>query len=257
MLAWYVLVVVSELTLQLFEEVVASRNPSSVPHPIRDELLPHLRQARTLEEAELAIHDTARIMAWLGDALIADPDGERLVHKALERAVPHMLTMQDDLERLVDAATGAVAARKTIVAHETLRRLFAIVAQAGEHRPVAVTHTELPSAAMPTVKYMSDVVLRLALLVGAIEYLASQRSPLVVELAHKAFETSQTFRGAMRAVGIELTPWADAPPATRTKRILEAAKSFWSSLNTDQRRAVDEAWDERVELLPRWPLPSS
>jgi hypothetical protein len=73
----------------------------------------------------------------------------------------------------------------------------------------------------------------------------------------KAFETSQTHRRATREIGIDLTPWIDAPAATRAKRIMEAAKGFWGSLDDEQRRAVDEAWGERVEFPPRWPQLSS
>lgn len=245
----------SELTLQLVEDVVASRIPASVPHPIRDELLPRLVQARTLDEAERAIRDAAKVLGWLGDALVAEPHGQELARKALERTVPRMLAMQDGLEQAVEAAADAIAARKTIVAHETLRRFLTIsLHEANSGSP---SHSELPSPAVPTVKYLSEVALRLALLVAAIEHLAPQRAPVVTALAQKAFETSQTFRRATRELGIDLTPWADAPAATRTKRILEAAKVFWSSLDTEQRRAIDEAWGERVELPPRWPLPSS
>jgi hypothetical protein len=247
---------VDELTLHLVEEVVTSQLPPSVPHPIRDELLPRLGQARTLEDAELAIHDAARVLGWLGDALVGEPDGQQLARKVLERTVPLMLLTQDSIEQVVDAAAGAITARKTIVAHETLRRFLMIGLRAAKPGP-PLPRAELPPAALPTMKYMSEVALRLALLVVAIEHLAPQRVPLLSALAQRAFETSQTFRRATREMGIDLTPWADAPAATRAKRILEAAKVFWNSLNTEQRRAVDEAWGERVELLPRWPLPSS
>jgi hypothetical protein len=91
----------------------------------------------------------------------------------------------------------------------------------------------------------------------AIEHLVARDSALVVPLADKAFETSQTLRRAMRDVGIDLTPWIDAPTAVRARRIIEAAKGFWSSLSDEQRRVVDEAWGERVEFPPRWPQPAS
>lgn len=250
------MIAVDELTLQLVEEVVTSQLSPSVPHPIRDELLPRLGQARTLGEAELAIHDAAKVLGWLGDALVAEPDGQQLARKALERIVPRMLPMQDSLEQVVEAAADTIAARKTIVAHETLRRFLTLSLREAKHGPPP-PHAELPVAAVPTVKYMSEVALRLALLVAAIEHLASQRAPLLAALAQRAFETSQTFRRATREIGIDLTPWADAPAATRAKRILEAAKVFWNSMNTEQRHAIGEAWGERVELQPRWALPSS
>ena len=225
-------------------------------HPIRDELLPRLEQARTLDEAELAIHDAAKVLGWLGDALVAEPDGQQLARAALERTVPRMLAMQDSLEQVVEAAADVVSARKTVVAHETLRRFFAISFHEAERRPPS-PRAELPPTLVPTVKYVSEVALRLALLVAVIEYLAPRGAPFLGALAQRAFETSQTFRRATREMGIDLTPWADAPAATRAKRILEAAKIFWSSLNPEQRRAVDEAWGERAELPPRWALPSS
>jgi hypothetical protein len=56
----------------------------------------------------------------------------------------------------------------------------------------------------------------------------------------------------MREVGFDLTPWTDAPAAIRARRILEVANGFWGSLDNEQRRAIDEAWGERVELPPRW-----
>jgi hypothetical protein len=61
----------------------------------------------------------------------------------------------------------------------------------------------------------------------------------------------------MRELGFDLTPWTDAPPAIRARRILEAASGFWSSLDNEQRSAIDEAWGERVELPLRWPQPPS
>jgi hypothetical protein len=174
------------------------------------------------------------------------------VHDALARAVPQMLAIQDALERALEVAAGAVTARKFIVAHETLRRFLAVCLQA----PRGDGRVEIPTAVMPSVDYMRGVALRLALLVVALEHLVARGSALVVPLADKAFETSQTFRRASREIGIDLTPWTDAPAATRTRRIVEAAKGFWSSLDDEQRRAVEEAWGERVELAPRWPPPS-
>jgi hypothetical protein len=243
-----------EPTLRLVEEAVASRAPASGSHPISDELLPRLDTARTLEEAEQVIHDAGRALAWLGHALVADPEREQLLHDALARAIPQMLAIQEGLERALVAAVDKVAARKAIVAHETLRRFLAVCMQAprddgGEH--------EIPIAARPPIEYMREVAVRLALLVMAIEHCCGRGSALVAPLAGKAFETSQTLRRTMQGIGVDLTPWADAPTATRAKRIMEAANGFWSSLNDDQRRAVGEAWDERVELPPRWPpLPS-
>ena len=253
-LAWYDHPV-DELTLRLVEDVVSSWLRPSVPHPIRDELLPRLEQARTLEEAELAIRDAADVLGWLGDVLVAAPDGQPLARKAIERAVPRMLAMQDRLEQLVAAAVDTVTARKAIVAHETLRRFLTIGLL--DMKLGATSSVASPAAVVPTATYLSEIALRLVLLVAAIEHLASRRAPLLDALAQRAFETSQTFRRAAREIGIDLTPWADAPAATRAKRILDAAKGFWSSLNAEQRRAVDEAWGERVELSPRWPLPSS
>jgi len=93
--------------------------------------------------------------------------------------------------------------------------------------------------------------------VVVIEHLVARDHSLVAPLADKAFETSQTLRRAAQGLGIDLTPWADAPAATRLKRIMEAARGFWGALDDDQRRTVGEAWGERVELPPQWPLPSS
>jgi hypothetical protein len=245
---------VDEPTLQLVEDAVASRTPASVPHPIRNELFPRLDKVQTIEDVELVIHDAGLALAWLGNALVADVNSEQLVRDALARAVPQMLAIQDALERALDVAAGAVTARKFIVAHETMRRFFAVCLQAppgdGGGR------VEIPTAAMPSIDYMRGVALRLALLVVALEHMVVRGSALVAPLADKAFETSQTFRRAMREIGIDLTPWTDAPAAIRARRIVEAAKGFWSSLNEEQRRAVDEAWGERVELAPRWPPPS-
>jgi hypothetical protein len=243
---------VDEPTLQLVEDAVASRAPASLPHPIRNELFPRLDKARTIEDAEQVIHDAGLALAWLGNALVADAGNEQLVHDALARAVPQMLAIQDALERALEVAAGAVTARKFIVAHETLRRFLAVCRKA----PRGDGRVEIPTAVMPSVDYMRGVALRLALLVVALEHLAARGSALVAPLADKAFETSQTFRRASREIGIDLTPWTDAPAATRTRRIVEAAKGFWSSLDDEQRRAVEEAWGERVELAPRWPPPS-
>jgi hypothetical protein len=242
-------------TLQLVEDAVALRAPAAVSHPIRDLLLPQLDQAGTLDEAEQVIHDAGQSLAWLGDALIAVPERELRLRDAMTRSVSQMLTIQDDLERVLGAAIGEVAARKAIVAHETLRRFFAVCVQ--PPRDAGREHRESSSAEKPPIEYMRRIAMRLALLVVAIEHLARRESALLVPLADKAFETSQTFRRAMQDLGVDLTPWTDAPPATRTKRIMEAANGFWSALDDDQRRAVDEAWGERVELLPTWPPPPS
>jgi hypothetical protein len=244
-----------ETTLRLVEEAVASRAPASVSHPIRDELLPRLGMARTLGEAEQVIHDAGRALPWLGDALVSGPESEQALRDALARVVSRMLAIQDGLERALGAVVGAVAARKAIVAHETLRRFLAVCVQVP--RGEAREHREIPSAARPSIEYMRRVAARLALLVVALEHLVGRGSALVAPLADKAFETSQTFRRAMQDLGVDLTPWTDAPPATRVKRIMEAANGFWSSLDDDQRRAVGEAWDERVELPSRWPPPPS
>jgi hypothetical protein len=247
--------VVDERTLQLVEDAVASRAPASVRHPIRDELFPQLDEAQTVEEAEKAIHDAARALSWLGDALVADAPGEPQVGDALACTVPQMLAIQDELERKIGTAVGEVTARKAIVAQETLRRFFVAGVQAPRREssdPVAI-----PIDAKPSIDYMRDVALRLALLIIAVEHMVARGSVLVASLADKAFETSQTLRRATRAVGSDLTPWIDAPAATRARRIVEAAKGFWNSLTDEQRRAVDEAWGERVELSPRWPQPSS
>lgn len=249
------LLVVGELTLQLVEDAIASRTSVSALDPIRDELFPLLEHARTIEDAETAIHGAVTSLAWLGDALVPDQvdgqvDGES-GRDALARALPRMLAIQDELERVIEAASGAIAARKVLLAQETLRRFFAVCAQASRN------HTALSLAAMSSRDYVRGVALRLAVLIVAVEYLAAAGSVLAAPLADKAFETSQTLRRAMREVGFDLTPWTDAPAATRARRILEAANGFWSSLDDEQRRAVDEAWGERVELPPRWPqLPS-
>lgn len=244
-----------ESTLYFVEEAVGSRALASVSHPIRSELFPRLDQAGTIDEAEKVIHDAGQSLAWLGDALVAEPEREPLLRDALARAVPQMLAIQDDLERVLGIAVGTVAARKAIVAHETLRRFFAVCVQAP--RREGYEHLEISSAARPPIEYMRGVALRLALLVVALEHLVGRGSTLLAPLADKAFDTSQTLRRATQDLGIDLTPWLDAPPATRVKHIIEAANGFWGSLDDDQRRAVGEAWGERVELPPRWQPPSS
>lgn len=246
---------VDQPTLRLVEEVTASRAPASVSHPIRDELFPKLDGALTINEVDKVIHDAGKALSWLGQAFYADRDGEQLIRDAAARVTPKMLDVQDELEQALGAAAGAIAARKAVVAHETLRRFFTVCLHAP--RTAAVDRVEIPAAVVPPIEYMREVALRLALLVIAIEHFAANRNALLAPLADKAFETSQTFRRAAREIGIDLTPWLDAPAATRTKRIMEAAKSFWGSLNDEQRRAVDEAWGERVEFPPRWPVPSS
>src|SRR5262249_30627216 len=115
-----------EPTLRLVEAAVASQAPASAPHPIRDQLFPQLDRARTLEDAEKAIHGAGQELAWLGAALVADPQGEQLLREAVASVVPQMLTVQDELEQTLRAAVGSVAARKAIVAQETLRRFLAI-----------------------------------------------------------------------------------------------------------------------------------
>jgi hypothetical protein len=156
---------------------------------------------------------------------------------------------------MLGAAIGSVAARKALVAHETLRRFLAVCALAprGEGRE----HREISSAAKPPIEYVRGVAVRLALLVVALEHLVARESALLAPLADKAFETSQTLRRATQDLGVDLTPWIDAPPATRAKRIMEAAHGFWSSLDDDQQHAVGEAWGERVELPPQWQPPRS
>lgn len=245
------LLVVGELTLQLVEGAIAVRPPVSALDPIRGELFPLLERAQTMEDAEEAIHGAMTSLAWLGDALVAgqvDGEGRR---DALARALPRMLAIQDELERVIEAASGPIAARKVLVAQETLRRFFAVCGQA----PRAGATGSL--ATVSSRDYVRGVALRLAVLIVAVEYLAAAGSALVAPLADKAFETSQTLRRAMREVGFDLTPWIDAPAAIRARRILEAANGFWSSLDDEQRRAVDEAWGERVELPPRWHGPPS
>ena len=96
-------------------------------------------------------------------------------------------------------------------------------------------------AAKPPLEYMREVAVRLALLVLALEHLL-EHGTLLAPLADKAFETSQMLRRAAQGIGFDLTPWLDAPPAMRQKRIMEAASGFWGVLDDDQRRAVDEAW---------------
>jgi len=242
---------VGKLTLQLVEDAIVSRTPASALDPIRNELFPRLEHARTIEDAEEAIHGAATSLTWLGDVLVPDQlDGESR-HDALVQALPRMLAIQDELERVIEAASGAIAARKVLVAQETLRRFLAVCARAPRDL------TALPFTTMSSRDYVRGVALRLAVLIVAVEYLAAGGSVLVAPLADKAFETSQTLRRAMREVGFDLTPWTDAPAAIRARRILEAASGFWSSLDNEQRRAVDEAWGERVELPSRWPqLPS-
>jgi hypothetical protein len=244
-----------EPTLHLVEEAFASRAPASVSHPIRNELFPRLDQARTLDEAEQVIHDAGQALGWLGDALVMNPESEPLLRDTMARAVAQMLTIQDGLERVLGATIGSVAARKALVAHETLRRFLAVCVLAP--RSEGSRHRELPSAAQPPLEYMRGVAVRLALLVVALEHLAQRGSALLAPLADKAFETSQTLRRSTQDLGVDLTPWIDAPPATRAKRIMEAAHGFWSSLDDDQRHAVGEAWGERVELPPQWQPPRS
>jgi hypothetical protein len=246
---------VDQPTLQLVEEVTASRIPAPVSNPIRDELFPKLEKAQGIQEIERVLHDASTTLTWLGQALIADTDGEQLVRDGLARVVPKMLAVQDDLEHAVAATSSPLAARKAIAAHETLRRFFAVCIQAPRSAPAE--RVALPAAAMPPLEYMREVALRLALLVIAVEHLVVRGSALLAPLADKAFETSQTLRRATREIGIDLTPWIDAPAATRAKRIMEAAQGFWGALDDEQRRAVDEAWGERVEFPPRWPQPSS
>jgi hypothetical protein len=242
---------VHEATLQLVKEVVGSRVSST--KTIEGELFPGLDRARSLDAAEAAVHEAMRALPWVGNALVVDVAREELARRALERAVPGMLALQDDLERAVEGVADVASARKVLIAHETLRRFLS----AGlEVRPTA-RPVEVPAAVVPPLEYMRGIALRLALLVVAIEHLLTTQPGLIADLAHKAFETSQTFRRATRELGLDLTPWADAPPATRARRIIEAARGFWSSLGQEQRRAVDEAWGERVEMPPRWPLPSS
>ena len=244
-----------EPTLHLVEKAVASQAPASISHPIGDELFPRLDQARTIEEAEQVIHGASHALAWLGDALVVAPEREPRLREAMARAVPQLLALQDSLEHVLEAELGKVAARKAIVAHETLRRFLAVCVQAP--RDARGEPIEIPSAAKPPIEYMRGVAVRLALLILALEHLAGQRSALLAPLADRAFETSQTFRRATQSIGLDLTPWTDAPPATRSRRIMEAATGFWSSLDDDQRRAVGETWGERVELPPRWQPPSS
>lgn len=241
-----------EPTLHLVEEAVASRASASGSQPIGNALFPRLDQARTIEETEKVIHDAGQSLAWLGDALVADTLREPLLRDAIARAIPQMLAIQDGLERMLGAAIGKLAARKALVAHETLRRFFAVCVRAPRSEP-----RELPDAAKPSTEYMRGVAVRLALLLVAIEHLVGRGSELLATLADKAFETSQTFRRATQSIGVDLTPWTDALPATRVKRIMEAASGFWSSLDDDQRRAVGEAWGERVEMPPSWPPPPS
>lgn len=242
-----------EPTLQLVEQAVASRAPASAPHPIRAELFPRLDRASTIDEVERALHEAGRSLAWLGDALVAEPEGQALVHRALARVLPQMLSLQDALEAALEQV-GSIAARKALLAHETLRRFFAECARAV---PGAGERVEVPSAARPSIDFLRGVALRLALLVVSLEHLVARGSALVGPLADKAFETSQTFRRAMRELDVDLTPWLDAAPPIRARRIIEAARGFWDALDDEQRRAVGEAWGERVELPPRWPPPSS
>lgn len=242
-------------TLQLVEEVTASRAPVAVPNPIRDELFPKLDKALSINEIERVIHDASKPLAWLGKALVGDKDGEQLVRDVLARVLPRMLDVQDELVQAAAAVASPLEARKAVIAHETLRRFFAVCMQAP--RSPSAERVEIPAVVMPPLEYMREVALRLALLVIAVEHLVAHGSALLGAVADKAFETSQTFRRATREIGIDLTPWLDAPAATRAKRIMEAAKGFWGSLNDEQRRAVDEAWGERVEFPPRWPQPSS
>jgi hypothetical protein len=245
---------VRELTLQLVEDVVASRAPASPRPVLRDALLPRLERATTLDEVELAIHDVAKVAGRLGDTLVAAPDGPNTAPAAVERIIERMLSMQDALEQDVVVAADAMAARKALVAHETLRRLFALALR---DAPDKAARADVPAAVVPSVRYLSDVALRLALLVAAIEHGVHRRTPLIAAVAQRAFETSQTLRRAARELGLDLTPWSDAPAAIRAKRVVDAAKVFWGSLNAEQQRTVDDAWGERVELATRWPLPSS
>jgi hypothetical protein len=248
-------------TLHLVEQAVASQAPASGSHPIGDALLPRLDRARTLEEVEQVIHGAGHALAWLGDALVAGPEHEPHLRDSMARAVPQLLALQDGLERLLEAEIGKVAARKAIVAHEILRRFLSVCAQAPRSGDGDLSNLSDPSArsgvAQPSLESMRWIAVRLALLVLALEHLRGQGSALLAPLADRAFDTSQTFRRAAQSIGLDLTPWLDAPPATRWKRIMEAASGFWGALDDDQRRAVGEAWDERVELPPRWQPPSS
>jgi hypothetical protein len=236
-------------TLHLVEQAVARQAPAAGAHPIGDALFPRLDYASSLDEVEQAIHGAGHALVWLGDMLVTDPEREPHPRDALARAASQLLALQDGLERLLEAEVGKVAARRAIVAHETFRRFLAVCAQA----PHASSGDPLDrsGAAKPPLEYMREVAVRLALLVLAIEHLLGHGSAFLAPLADKAFETSQTFRRAAQGIGLDLTPWLDAPPAKRWKRIMEAASGFWGALDDDQRRAVDEAWSERVELPPQ------
>lgn len=235
-------------TLRWIEEAVASQALAAGAHSIGDELFPRLDHARSLEELEQTIHRVGQDLAWLGDALVVGPERAPSERDAMARAAPGLLALQDRFERLLEAEIGKVGARKALVVHETLRRFQAACAQPprGDSEQVG-----LSGAARPSLDYIRGIAVRLALLVLALEHLAERHSPLLAPLADRAFETSQTLRRAAQALGLDLTPWLDAPPATRWRHITEAARGFWGALDEDQRRGVGEAWSERVDL----PLP--
>ncbi len=244
----------AEPLLQLLDAVreTTSRAPAS-PDPIRDTFLPSIRKATSLDDSEALLHAATTNLQWLSSKLAQDLSVSRSgLREHFDRTASLLLDYQDQLRDSVAKEAGEAPAQQTLLAQETFRRF--LVEGRPQHAPVpGDAKTSMSGVAQPTLEYLLAVALRLALLVLAIEHLASQkrRELLLRGLANKAFETSQTLRGLVQELNFDLTPWLDVP-ATRARRIAESASSFWNSFTPEDQKAVAEAWAEPVDLSAKW-----
>lgn len=245
--------ILAEPVLQLLDAVreTATASTKVLPDPVRDPFLPAIRKAGSVAEFEEALHATTDYFKWLWSELAKEIGPSRSdLQDRVDRTTALLLDSQDGLRDSVAAKTDDVAAEQALVAQETFRRFLRegmiVVATTPQQRTPPSLRTE------PAFDFVVSVVLRLALLLLAIEQLTSEkpeRGLILRDVAAKAFETSQLLRGQLT---IDLTPWVDVPEL-RALRIAESASSFWGGLSADDRKAVSEAWAERVDLTPRWP----
>ncbi len=242
----------AEPLLQLLDAVRETAAVPAVPDPIRDEFLPAMVGARSVADSEKVLHAATVQLEWLSKELGKSLKiRESNLRQHLRHTADRLLHQQDQLRLAIAAAIGEPPAQEALLAQETFRR-FLVETQRQLPFMAGEQNQDIPDPAKPTFGYLLSVVLRLVLLVLAVEHLASKRRAAVLpELTHRAFDTAQLLRDLIGRMDGDLTPWLDVPDV-RAHRIAEAASSFWSSFTPEEQETMSEAWTERTELPPRW-----
>lgn len=247
----------AEPLLQLLDavrETTSSTTSPKVPDPIRDQFLPALGRATSLEEAERVLHRTTEDLGWLSSQLVDGPHpSQSRLREHFDQAILRLLESQDRLRDSIATEVGEPAAQQALLAQETFRRFLVEGRQQLRSAPGPVDRA-VPSQDKPALEYVQSLARRLVLLVLAVERSVSHpsRGSILQGLASKAFDTSQLLRDLMGRLSIDLTPWLDVPDI-RARRIADSASSFWGSMAPEEQQTVAKAWTEPMDLPARWP----